>query len=77
MSKSKKHTVTVIWGESDSRRAAEGEWNELENGPCDYSFNTLAEENAFLEGVDAASGWLEHYILGTQEIKAYQKSLKE
>lgn len=49
-----KFTVTILWGEEQTRR---------ENDPCTYSFKTEAELNAFLKGVDEASGWLEYEIV--------------
>jgi len=47
-------SVTILWGEEQTRK---------ENDHCTYKFNTKAELNAFLMGVDEASGWLEYEIV--------------
>ena len=44
----KKITVRVLWGS-----------NEI---PQSYSFNTQAEADAFLFGVDESNGWLSYEV---------------
>jgi hypothetical protein len=49
---SKRHNVKIIWG-SDSGNSK----------PCSYSFNTEAELEAFLLGVDESNGWMDYEVL--------------
>ena len=51
------HQIFVVWGESVDKDAS----------PCLYSFNTQGELDAFLLGVDEASGWLEAATFETRE----------
>jgi hypothetical protein len=48
------HSITILWGatpELDGRR------------PQTYQFDTEIELNAFIKGVEEASGWLEYEII--------------
>lgn len=38
-----------------------------ENAISEYEFNTQEELDAFLYGVEEASGWLDHYTAETRE----------
>ena len=67
--------VFAVWGEQDSRRACniddvEGGWSELENDPTVYEFETEAEMTAFIQGCEAAEGWLDWYSLSEEEYEA-------
>lgn len=64
-------TVSIVFGEADSRRAAEREWDQLETEPMTYTFTSEAELLAFLKGLDAAEGWLDTYPLTEEELKEY------
>lgn len=46
------HNCKVIFGTETS-----------EQEPTEYSFNTKAELHAFIEGMEAAVGWMEYEIL--------------
>jgi|SRR5580765_3943540 len=47
--KGQKHTVWIVWGESLK-----------ESEPTRYDFDTQAELNAFLKGVDESQGWMDY-----------------
>jgi hypothetical protein len=49
--KRKKFWVRILWGAVPE-----------DNEPCEYDFDTRAELNAFMDGVDQASGWLEYDV---------------
>lgn len=53
--------ITVIWGEHESRRYAEGTpLNKLDQSRvCQYPFKTKMEAKAFLKGLSEAHGWLD------------------
>lgn len=53
------HRVAIMWGRELSR----------ENAPKVYEFETLAERNAFLHGVEAAVGWQEYHIVQMEQRK--------
>lgn len=55
----KQFFVKIIWG-SES-------WREENPTPCEYSFDTEAELNAFMEGVDAASGYMDYEVVDDSE----------
>ena len=63
----KKHSVMIVWGERVEEEQA--------NSPYHYSFDTEAELVAFLQGVDAADGWLGATVFATD--KEYEGWLKE
>jgi len=52
-----KKTVTIHWGSESTRN---------ENEPCSYEFDTEAELNAFLLGVDESTGYMDYEILGEE-----------
>lgn len=54
---SKKHQVFVVWGEHVDKDAS----------PCLYSFNTQGELDAFLLGLDEATGWSEAATFDNKE----------
>jgi len=56
----KRFWVKIRWG-SESAQAEI--YPDEKSGDC-YSFKTEAELQAFLEGVDAASGYLDYDIVG-------------
>ncbi len=47
-----KYAVAIRWGCS------------REVDPSEYEFSTLAEKDAFMQGVDASSGWMDYEIVG-------------
>jgi hypothetical protein len=49
----KSFKVTILWGQV----------REPDQEPITYEFVTKSELDAFLEGVDAAVGWLDHEII--------------
>jgi hypothetical protein len=55
--------VFIVWGTEDTKAASEGEWEELENNPVEYIFETDIEAAAFLKGVDEAIGWMDYFVL--------------
>ena len=65
--------VSIVFGEADSRRAAEGEWDTLESAPVTYTFDSEAELTAFMRGIDVAAGCLETYPLTEEELKEYRE----
>jgi hypothetical protein len=54
----KNFVIYIIWGSHYEEEHAAN--------PCEYSFSTQAELDAFLTGVDAASGWLEYQAFNTK-----------
>lgn len=58
-----KHTVWIMWGHVEKP------------APHKYEFDTLAELNAFLEGVDQGNGWLDYEQFDTEEaaMEVYRK----
>lgn len=63
----KQEEVWILWGSSP----------EIGQRPSRYAFDTHAEMNAFLEGVNEASGWLDHEQFDTYaEFEAYQREIK-
>ena len=59
--KNKQHEVFIVWGESNTI---------AENGEdtiSSYSFRTKVELDAFLYGIDEASGWLEYANFKTEK----------
>ena len=66
-----KHKVWFVWGSEAVRDYLN--WKEKPKSSTDnlnlseYEFDTEAEVNAFLEGVDAANGWLEYHQIDTQK----------
>lgn len=53
-------TVKILWGSEDVRR---NDYDDESVNPSEYSFNTQAEKDAFLMGVDEASGWFDYEIV--------------
>jgi hypothetical protein len=49
-----KYTIKILWGSTSTRE---------ENEPCTYEFDTKEEFNAFLEGVEAAVGWMDYEVV--------------
>lgn len=58
---SKTFKVWVVWGADSTIR------DNPDCKPSCYSFKTEAEQNAFMEGVDAATGWMESSVHFTEE----------
>lgn len=58
--------TTIVFGEIATRRYQEGERDHAklsdEGNVETFSFSTQAERDAFIDGVEAGSGWLEHMI---------------
>ena len=52
---SKKFNCHIRWGEANARREL---YEKGDKGPL-YEFDTMAELNAFLEGVNEAEGWMD------------------
>lgn len=50
-----KHTVYIVWGSESTR--------EENSNPISYCFDTKAELDAFLLGVEEANGWMEYMIV--------------
>lgn len=51
----KKHFVRIAWGSESTREENEGKFST-------YTFDTEAELNAFLKGIDEAIGWDDYFI---------------
>lgn len=72
--------VYAVWGEDDARIAADMQyekkpkWGKLENDPDCYEFNTEAERDAFIQGAEAAEGWLDWYSMEETEYLACCKA---
>lgn len=68
--------VYVVWGGQDASKAAnmqyedKPDWSELENDPCCYEFATEDERDAFIQGCEAAEGWLDWYSMEESEYQA-------
>jgi len=68
--------VYAVWGEQDARTAAnmqyedKPDWSVLENDPVCYEFNTKEERDAFIQGAEAAEGWLDWYSMKEEEYQA-------
>lgn len=63
-----KHRVFIVFGEKNTvaENASSG------SAISEYEFNTKVELDAFLQGVDAASGWMEYANFKTEkEAKEY------
>jgi len=69
--------LIIVWGENDSKRAADEDWKGMENKPSVYHFATKELLDAFLYGVSEASGWMEYQDLTEQEYKDYLKATKQ
>jgi hypothetical protein len=50
------YTVYIHWGSESTRE-------ETTNTACPYTFDTLAELDAFLLGVEEANGWMDYLIV--------------
>lgn len=61
--------VKVIFGSDQVRNFFNGmnKDDELSGGLFEYSFETEAETNAFLLGIEQAMGWLDYYVLEENE----------
>lgn len=61
------HNVTIIFGDIACRKYEDAGTvtNEVtEEGNVEtFTFKTRDELNAFMEGVEAASGWLDHTVV--------------
>jgi len=66
----------IVFGEEDSRRVADGRFAEMENSYVTYTYGTEAELQAFLDGVDAASGWMEHVVIDPETKRRVDRSSK-
>ena len=62
-----KTKVAIVWGEDDSTRAANKMWETMENEPVVYSFDSIAERDAFMKGVGEAIGWMEFQDLSESD----------
>jgi hypothetical protein len=49
-----KHSVYVVWGDTRIEKS-------------EYDFNTLAEKNAFIQGIEAADGYLSGTVYNDKE----------
>lgn len=70
----KKYKIYLVWGEEDSRKAGEGDWNGLTTSVCLYEFDTQQELDAFAYGVNEANGWADAHQLNADEIIAATKA---
>ena len=56
----KKYSVWILWGEDPQE----------DQEPLQYEFNTQAELDAFLMGIEEGDGWFGYdYIIGQEEPK--------
>lgn len=71
-------TTTIVFGDIASKRYAEGETDDEkleEVGSVQtFTFNSAAEQQAFLDGVDAANGWLDYAVKETTPIAQLAKA---
>ncbi|QOX80910.1 hypothetical protein FY034_18080 (plasmid) [Trichlorobacter lovleyi] len=71
-----KFRVYAVWGSDDAGAAAnmqyedKPDWTVLENDPDCYEFNTDKERDAFIQGAEAAEGWLDWYSMEEEEYQA-------
>ena len=61
-------TVKILWGECSELR-------ELE--PCEYTFDTLAEVNAFFLGLMEMDGYAGWECINSDEVSAWSKADEE
>jgi hypothetical protein len=74
-----KHKLVVAFGEELINELEEGNPIEGDNGEpdsgciVDYSFDTKAEKEAFLQGVAAMSGWLGYMVMDEDLQEKYKE----
>lgn len=72
----RKIKVSVVFGEHAARHIADGKvTEEVLDGFNEYEFATQELADAFLDGVEAASGFLEHHIPGPTELKKIKRKI--
>jgi hypothetical protein len=49
-----KHKITIAWGQ---------DFDPEHDQPVTYSYSTGTELSAFIEGIEAAIGWLEYEVI--------------
>lgn len=69
--------LIMVWGEIDTKRAADENWEGMENKPTVYYFESEALKDAFLYGVNEAAGWMEYDNLSEEEYREYLKATKQ
>jgi hypothetical protein len=57
----KKHKVFVVFGTRETIM------DEGKSSICKYSFSTVQEKNAFLQGIAAAEGWMETSVFDSRK----------
>jgi hypothetical protein len=57
----KSPSVVIVWGSSEEARS------QTRN---EYAFETVAELDAFLQGVEESSGWLNYEVIKTVRPKS-------
>lgn len=65
-----KYQVFAVFGSEDTPLAENGQWKKLGNDPTVYEFGTEAEQTAFIDGCEAAEGWLDWHQLSDKEYAA-------
>jgi len=68
--------LIMVWGESDAKRASDEDWKGVENKPSVYLFATEKLKNAFMYGVNEASGWMDYLELTEEEYKNCLTAIK-
>lgn len=69
-------TVAIVFGEQAARHIADGKVSDdVVDGFGEYEFATQELADAFLQGVEAASGFLGHYELDETEIKKVKRKI--
>jgi hypothetical protein len=64
------YKIKICWGSEFTRL-------DSNNESITYSFNSEAERNAFLDGVEAACGWVDYCIIEEEMIRNLLPSIED
>lgn len=68
--------VCIVFGEQASRHIADGKvTEEVLDGFNEYEFATQELADAFMDGVEAASGFLEHFVPEESDLKRIKRKI--
>ena len=71
-----KITISIVFGELAARHIADGKVSEeVLDGFNEYEFESQELADAFLDGVEAASGFLGHYIAEDADLKKIKRKI--
>jgi hypothetical protein len=79
-STNKKHSVYVVWGTDATRNFNNNGKISMNHDDIDgcvnfYSFDTQAELNAFLKGINEANGWFDSAVILSKNAKIVDNNL--